>query len=152
LNWEYIKDRGIKSFDSKVEIYFDTKKEEIDKVLSPHSFTCQGRDIDEYCYSNIFESGLDIRLNFDDGILLEIEVLEGAVSISGVNVQIDRSIKLATLKLRLKGHKYFKHTTGFTFPNLKIDLGDQYKNGGERSVVCWIYTAKNIEHLLDEQS
>ncbi|PHS12133.1 MAG: hypothetical protein COA86_18745 [Kangiella sp.] len=152
MNWEYIKDRGIKSSDSKIEIYFDTKKEEIDKVLLPNSITSQGRSINEYCYSNIFESGLDIRLNFDDGLLSEIEVLEGAVFISGVNVQIERSIKLATLKLRVKGHRYFKHTNGYTFPNLKIDLGDQYKNGGERSVVCWIYTAKNIEHLFDDQS
>ena len=150
MNWNHIKNRGIQSSDGRISLFFNTTKNEIDTAISNDSVTSDGRVENEFCYSNLFNSGLDVRLSFQNEKLTEIEILEGTVFVEGVKIHIDSSLMFALLKLRIKGHKPFKHTYGYTFPDLKIDLGDSYENGGDRRVICWFYTAYNIDHLLNE--
>ena len=152
MNWKYIKNKGIQSLESNVNIFFNTTKNEIDKKISENSKMNNGRNDNEFCYSNLFNTELDIRLNFENEKLKEIEILEGAIIVEGVKIKINSSLRFTAWKLRLKGNKYFKHTYGYTFPDLKIDLGDRYENGGDRREICWFYTAENIDHLLDEKS
>lgn len=149
INWIYELDRGIYSVEADFKFSFNMEKSYVDSVLLNNSIIITGRDSNEFCYKNIFDSKLIARINYEDLLLKEIEVLEGEIIIDGILISIGADITKTVEKLNSKGHKYFKHSYGYTFPELKIDLGDNYDNGGEERSICWIYTSDDITHLLE---
>lgn len=109
----------------------------------------QRRDI----YENINNNKNHFFLNYDEhDNLKELEIHSGIeISIREVILEFQKDISNYLKKLILIGENYSEIEEGnYLFENLKMTIANSESLGGEGNGLEYFYSAKNIEHLIEE--
>jgi hypothetical protein len=149
MTWKFVQAKGlILKEDTNIFLFFDQPRQTIRQQFHFNPIKNKGRADSEDDYQNLFDTTNNwVRLGFDNDRLFEIEVLEGAVEINGVNIRTQGNLTAALKALEEVGFEFSLGTYSYTDFDAKIDIGDSDLNGGVPNEVRWFYTAKNFDHF-----
>ncbi|MDF9801420.1 hypothetical protein OKW21_006729 [Catalinimonas alkaloidigena] len=150
MNWIYKPDTGIQLDENeKIRIRFGDSREELRSRLNyqkPRITRFENED----SYENILGSGDWIRLSFQENQLDEIEILIGKITIGKISIAVDEDLDLSLAKFRDEGFGIKEGDMSYVIPELKLDIGDSGKNGGEDNKICWLFMTRDVEYLMNE--
>jgi hypothetical protein len=140
MKWQYQIDVGLKHQENNAfDLLFGTHRAQLRERFNYSPGVNKGRFEAEDSYDSFLGDNTQwFRLGFDNDKLFEIEVLAGEVVFDNIVIRAGTDLNAVLNKMAEKGYRFKEWDYGFINHEIKIDLGDSEKNGGQANLIYWI--------------